>query len=59
RFNLCSVPIGNGVPAGAGVSDWSALTYISAGFEFAAEGNALADIIIGQISVRASFFSQT
>jgi len=59
RFNLCSVPIGNGVPAGAGVSDWSALTYISAGFEFAAEGNALADIIIGQISVRAAFFSQT
>ena len=59
RFNLCSVPLGNGYVVGTGISDWENVTWMAAGFLFTAETDALADMIVGQISLRAATFSQS
>jgi len=59
RFNLCTAALGNGYVTGTGISDWTNITWMAAGFLFTAETDALADMIVGQISLRSALFNQS
>lgn len=58
RMNLCAVPFSDGAATGLGITNVNNIQYMAVGFQFGTETDALANVVIGQIGLRASPLAQ-